>query len=89
MLLCLRRQKMSPSTSTVRRDLMSVILNTLFPNLSRKFLTNIDWLLQLHGSIGHFDWLINPTLNEIFKSSTSLQRVTLSRAVENESPSSH
>ena len=89
MVLCLRRHKMSPSTSTVRRDLMSVILNTLFPNLSRKFLTNIDWLLQLHGSIGHFDWFIYPTLNEILKSSTSLQRVTLSRAVENESPSSH
>ena len=60
--LCLRRHKMSPSTSTVRRNLIFVILNMLFPNLSRDFLANIDWLLQSHGSIGRFDWFINPTV---------------------------
>ena len=53
---------MSPSTSTVRGDLIFVILNTLFPNLSRDFLTNIDWLLQSHGSISRFDWFIKPTV---------------------------
>ena len=53
---------MCPSTSTVRRDLMLVILNTFFSNLSRDFLTNIDCLLQSHGSIGRFDWFINPTV---------------------------
>ena len=62
MFLCLRRDKMSPSTSTVRRDLIFVILNTLFPNLSRDFLENIDWLLQSHDSIGRFDWFINLTV---------------------------
>ena len=64
-LLCLKRHKMNPSTSTVRRDLMSVILNTLFPNLSHEFLTNIDWLLQSHGSICRFDWFI--TLSLLYK----------------------
>ena len=53
---------MCPSTSAVRRDLMFVILNTIFTNLSRDFLTNIDWLLQSHGSIGRFDGFINPTV---------------------------
>ena len=43
---------MSPSTSTDCRDLIFVILNTLFPNLSRDFLTNVDWLLHSYGSIG-------------------------------------
>ena len=62
MFLCLRRDKMSSSTSTVRRDLIFVILNTLFPNLSRDFLENIDWLLQSHDSIGRFDWFINLTV---------------------------
>ena len=28
--------------------------------MSGDFLTNIDWLLQSNGSIGHFDWFINP-----------------------------
>ena len=51
---------MSPPTSPVRRDLMSIILNTLFTDLSRDFLTNIDSLLQSHGSIGRFDWFIKP-----------------------------
>ena len=32
-----------------------------FPNLSRDFLTNIDWLLLSHRSIGSFVWFINPT----------------------------
>ena len=62
MFLCLRRHKISPSTSTVRRDLIFLILNMLFPNLSHDFLTNIDWLLKSHGSIGRFDWFINPTV---------------------------
>ena len=53
---CLRRPEMSRSTSTVRCD-----LNVLFPKLSRHFLTKIDWLLQSHGSIGRFEWFINPT----------------------------
>ena len=47
--------------STIRRDLISVILKTLFTNLSRDFLTNIDWLLQSHGLIGWFIWFIIPT----------------------------
>ena len=55
MFLCLRKQGMSPFTATVRRDLMYVILDTPFTNLPRDFLTKIDWLLQSHGSIGHFD----------------------------------
>ena len=45
---------------------MSVILNMLFPNLSRNFLTNIDWLLQSHGSIDRFDWFITPTFSHAF-----------------------
>ena len=53
---------MCPSTSAVRRDLMFVILNTIFTNLSRDFLTNIDWLLQSHGSIDRFDWFKNLTV---------------------------
>ena len=61
MFLCLKRPEMNPFTSTVRRDLMSVILNMLFTNLSRDFLTSIDWLLESHGSIGRFDWFINST----------------------------
>ena len=62
MFLYLRRHEMSPLASTVCCDLMPAILNTLFTNLSRGFLTNIDWLLQSHGSIGRLDWFINPTI---------------------------
>ena len=66
MFLCLRRQEMSPFISTVHRDLMSVTLNMLFPNLSRDFLTKIDWLLLSHGSIGRFDFFISPTFFPTF-----------------------
>ena len=59
--MCLRRHEMVPYTTTVRRDLMYIILNTLFTNLTRDFFRNIDWLLQSHGSIVRFDWFINPT----------------------------
>ena len=62
MFLCLRRSEMSLSISTVCRDRISVILKKLFPNLLCDFLTNIDWLMQSHGSIVHFDWFINLTL---------------------------
>ena len=58
----LRRHKTNPFTATVRRDLISVILNMLFTNFSRNFLTNIDWLLQSHGSIGHFYLFTNPII---------------------------
>ena len=41
--------------------LCTAILNNFFFNLSRDSLTNIDWLLQSHGSIGHIHWFITPT----------------------------
>ena len=66
MFLCLRRHEMSPSTSKVHRDLMSVILNMLFPNLSRDLLTNIDWLMLSQGSVGHFDFFRNATFFPTF-----------------------
>ena len=59
---CFRRHEISLFTATVRSNLMFVILETLFTNLSRDFSTKIDWLLQSHGSIGRFDQFINPTL---------------------------
>ena len=60
MFLSFRRHEVSPFPSTVRRDLMSVIFNMLFTNLSRDFLTNTDWLIQSHDTIGRFDWFISP-----------------------------
>ena len=64
---CLRRHKMGPYTSLVSHDLKSVIVNTFFPNLSRDFLTNIDWLVQPNGSLVSFNWFINPTFSPVFK----------------------
>ena len=52
---------MSPSTSMVYRYLMYCYSKNVSFNLSRDFLTNTDWLLQLHGSIGRFHWFITPT----------------------------
>ena len=70
---------MSPSTSTVRRDLIFVILNTLFPNLSRDFLENIDRLLQSHDSIGRFDWFTNLTV-KLFSDDILLNSTLISTA---------
>ena len=57
---------------------MSVILKTLFTNLSRDFLTNIDWLLQSHGSIRYFDWLIRLTFSSAFNICLKLANIVRS-----------
>ena len=79
MFLCLRRPDMSPFTSTVRRDLMSVILNMLFTNMSLDFLTSIDWLLQSHGSIGCFDWFKNSTFEHFVGLALNVEIQSISR----------
>ena len=57
---------------------MSVILKTLFTNISRDFLTNIDWLLQSHGSIRCFDWLIRLTFSSAFNICLKLANIVRS-----------
>ena len=49
---------MNHPTSAIRCELMSVFLDRLFTNLTRDFLTNIDWLLQSRGSIDRLEWFI-------------------------------
>ena len=49
---------MNHLTSAIRCELMSVFLDRLFTNLTRDFLTNIDWLLQSRGSIDRLEWFI-------------------------------
>ena len=44
----------------------TAILNTFFFNRSPDSLTNIDWLLQSHSSIGCFHWFITPTFSPAF-----------------------
>ena len=37
-----------------------------FGNLPSDFFTNIDWLLQSHGSAHRFGWSINPKISPAF-----------------------
>ena len=77
MFVCLRRHEAGHFVATVCHNLISVFLIKFLTNLSRDFLTNIDWLLQLHGSIGCFNWFITPTIAH----SSTVKKVTVMHSV--------